>query len=66
MTRSIDVIAAKTQHNELLEQQNIDSEKVGYVVQQYLDKPHLIDDLKYDLRLYVFLYGINPLRIYLH
>ena len=40
--------------------------KVGYIVQQYIDKPHLIDDLKYDLRIYVFLYGVNPLRIYLH
>lgn len=41
-------------------------EKVSYIVQQYIDRPHLVDDLKYDLRLYVFLYGVNPLRIYLH
>jgi hypothetical protein len=38
----------------------------GYIVQQYLDRPHLIDSLKYDLRIYVFLYGVSPLRIYLH
>lgn len=25
-----------------------------------------MDDLKYDLRIYVFLYGVSPLRIYLH
>ncbi len=56
----------RTKYNELLDEHNIDSEKVGYVVQQYIDQPHLIDDLKYDLRLYVLLYGINPLRIYLH
>lgn len=66
LTRSIDQILEKTKHNELLEEHNIDSEKVGYVVQQYIDRPHLIDDLKYDLRLYVFLYGVNPMRIYLH
>jgi tubulin polyglutamylase TTLL6/13 len=38
----------------------------GYIVQQYIDRPHLIDNLKYDLRIYVFLYGVSPLRIYLH
>jgi hypothetical protein len=36
------------------------------VVQEYLDKPHLIDDLKYDLRIYVLLYGVNPMRIFIH
>jgi tubulin polyglutamylase TTLL6/13 len=36
------------------------------VVQHYLDKPHLVDDLKYDFRLYVLVYGVDPLRIYLH
>lgn len=38
----------------------------GYVVQEYLDKPHLIDDLKYDLRIYVLVYGLSPLRVYIH
>ncbi len=36
------------------------------MVQEYLDKPHLLDDLKYDLRIYVLLYGINPMRVYIH
>lgn len=39
---------------------------MGFVIQQYLDQPHLIEDLKYDLRIYVLLYGVNPLRIYIH
>ena len=38
----------------------------GWVVQDYLTNPHLIESLKYDLRLYVFLYGLNPLRIFIH
>lgn len=35
-------------------------------MQEYLEKPHLVEDLKYDFRIYVMLYGVNPLRIYLH
>lgn len=36
------------------------------VIQKYLQKPHLIDGYKYDLRLYVYINGINPLRIYIY
>jgi len=31
-----------------------------------MHKPHLIDGFKYDLRIYVFLNGINPLRVYIY
>ena len=34
------------------------------VAQEYIGKPYLIDNLKFDLRIYVLLYGINPLKIY--
>ena len=37
-----------------------------YVVQRYLHKPFLIDSLKFDLRIYVFLCGVDPLRIYFY
>ena len=42
------------------------SENGGWVVQEYLASPHLIEDLKYDLRVYVLLFGLDPLRIYIH
>lgn len=35
------------------------------IAQHYIDPPYLIDGLKFDMRVYVLLYGINPLRIYL-
>jgi hypothetical protein len=36
------------------------------VVQKYIHKPHLIEGFKYDLRIYVFVNGINPLRVYIY
>ena len=37
-----------------------------YVVQRYLHKPFLIDKLKFDLRIYILLCGVDPLRVYFY
>jgi tubulin polyglutamylase TTLL6/13 len=49
-----------------LDQIEASAKDQGMVVQEYLERPHLIDELKYDLRIYVLVYGVNPLRIYIH
>ncbi|OMJ76805.1 hypothetical protein SteCoe_23741 [Stentor coeruleus] len=37
-----------------------------HVVQEYLTKPFLIDNLKFDLRIYVLVTSCDPLRIFIH
>lgn len=36
-----------------------------FVAQRYMAKPYLIDNLKFDLRVYGLIYGVEPLRVFM-
>jgi hypothetical protein len=40
--------------------------KQSSIVSEYIDNPFLLDGYKFDLRIYVALTSINPLRIYIY
>ena len=43
-----------------------DENSIPDLISRYLDKPHLINKKKYDLRIYVLVASFSPLRIYLY
>ena len=40
--------------------------KKDYLISEYINNPHLINDLKYDLRVYVLITSFDPLRVYFY
>ena len=37
-----------------------------YIAQRYIRRPYLIENLKFDLRIYCLIYGCDPLRIFIY
>ena len=40
--------------------------KSGYIISEYIRDPHLLDGYKYDMRIYVVVTSLNPLKIYMY
>lgn len=44
----------------------IPANKKGFIISEYISNPHIIDEKKYDLRIYVLVTSFNPLTIYIY
>ena len=63
--RFIKLIYNNATYKKLCNNEN-NSSSIQYLVSKYLDKPHLLNNKKYDLRIYVAVLSFTPLKIYLY
>jgi hypothetical protein len=45
---------------------NLEEESNDFLISKYITNPHLINGKKYDLRIYVLVTGLRPLKIYIY
>ena len=46
--------------------QNLTNLPNAYIITKYIENPHLINNLKYDFRVYILITGLFPLKLYLY
>ncbi len=63
--RFIKLIYNNSTYKKLCNNEN-SSSNIQYLVSKYLDRPHLLNNKKYDLRIYVAVLSFTPLKIYLY
>ena len=63
--RGIRILSDKSEFKHLLKKSLIRHGK-NYLISKYISKPHLINNKKYDLRVYVLISSLHPLKIYIY
>ena len=60
------LMIAKGQGIKLINKKDKLKKKKGYLMSEYIKNPHLINGLKYDLRIYILVTSYDPLKIYMY
>ena len=65
--RGIRLICGENDYKKIYNKKNKDKDNnLLFLISRYLDKPHLLNNKKYDLRIYVLVGSFTPLKIYLY